>query len=149
METACCNTVASAMQEMGLKSRVCKQFQPTTTVADPDKRRIVLEGLLFRVREVLEELRPDRVLLAGGLAREPFVGRGLAALLDRPVEILDIHEAVLTGAARLAAGLGPHAAARTRRVEPGKAGGYLRSKYERWKRWLSARLAASAGALPR
>jgi len=38
LETACRNTVASAMREMGLKSRVCKQFKPTTTVADPDKQ---------------------------------------------------------------------------------------------------------------
>lgn len=113
-------------------------------LGDPDKRRIVLEGLLFRVREVLEELRPDRVLLAGGLAREPFVGRGLATLLDRPVEILEAHEAVLTGAARLAAGLRPHASPATRRVEPGKSGGYLRSKYERWRRWLASRLSVPA-----
>jgi len=38
METACRNTVARAMQEMGLKSRVCKQFKPTTTLADPEKQ---------------------------------------------------------------------------------------------------------------
>ena len=38
LETACRNTVASAMREMGLKSRVCKQFQPTTTITDPDKQ---------------------------------------------------------------------------------------------------------------
>ncbi len=37
MQTACRNTVASAMREMGLKSRVCKQFRPTTTV--PEARR--------------------------------------------------------------------------------------------------------------
>lgn len=37
LQTACRNTVASAMQEMALKSRVSKQFKPTTTVADPDK----------------------------------------------------------------------------------------------------------------
>lgn len=38
METACRNTVAKAMKEMGLKSRVSKQFKPTTTVADPSKK---------------------------------------------------------------------------------------------------------------
>lgn len=38
LETACRNTVASAMREMGLKSRVCKKFRPTTTVQDPAKR---------------------------------------------------------------------------------------------------------------
>lgn len=37
LETACRNTVASAMQEMGLKSRVSKKFRPTTTVTDSSK----------------------------------------------------------------------------------------------------------------
>ncbi len=34
LESACRNTVAGAMREMGLKSRVCKKFRPTTTVQD-------------------------------------------------------------------------------------------------------------------
>lgn len=38
LETACRNTVASAMREMGLKSKVSKSFKPTTTQADPTKR---------------------------------------------------------------------------------------------------------------
>lgn len=38
LETACRNTVAAAMREMGLKSRVCKAFKPTTTQSDPTKR---------------------------------------------------------------------------------------------------------------
>jgi len=37
LETACRNTVADAMREMGLKSRVSKKFTPTTTVTDPTK----------------------------------------------------------------------------------------------------------------
>jgi putative transposase len=37
LETACRNTVATAMREMGLKSRVLKKFTPTTTVTDPAK----------------------------------------------------------------------------------------------------------------
>lgn len=37
LESACRNTVAKAMKEMGLKSRVSKKFKPTTTVADPSK----------------------------------------------------------------------------------------------------------------
>ena len=37
-ETACRATVARAMREMGLKSRVSKAFVPTTTQADPTKR---------------------------------------------------------------------------------------------------------------
>jgi putative transposase len=38
LETACRNTVASAMRELGLKSKVSKKFKPTTTVVDPTKR---------------------------------------------------------------------------------------------------------------
>ena len=37
LETACRNTVARAMREMGLKSRVSKAFKPTTTESDPTK----------------------------------------------------------------------------------------------------------------
>lgn len=37
LERACRNTVARAMREMGLKSRVSKAFTPTTTQADPTK----------------------------------------------------------------------------------------------------------------
>ena len=37
LESACRNTVAKAMREMGLKSRVSRPFTPTTTQADPTK----------------------------------------------------------------------------------------------------------------
>ncbi len=37
LERACRNTVARAMREMGLKSRVSKAFRPTTTKSDPTK----------------------------------------------------------------------------------------------------------------
>ena len=38
VESACRNTVAKAMREMGLKSRVVSKFKPTTTVTDPSKQ---------------------------------------------------------------------------------------------------------------
>jgi putative transposase len=38
LESACRNTVAAAMRELGLKSRVSKSFTPTTTITDPAKR---------------------------------------------------------------------------------------------------------------
>jgi putative transposase len=38
LESACRNTVARAMREMGLSSRVKKAFTPTTTKSDPTKR---------------------------------------------------------------------------------------------------------------
>jgi len=38
LESACRNTVAAAMKELGLRSRVSKAFVPTTTQVDPNKR---------------------------------------------------------------------------------------------------------------
>jgi putative transposase len=38
LESVCRNTVASAMREMGLKSRVVRKFRPTTTQVDPSRR---------------------------------------------------------------------------------------------------------------
>ena len=72
------------------------------------------------------------------LLREPALAAGLAATLGREVEVLEQRESTLLGVARLAAGLEPFAAPRTRCVDPGSAGGYLRDKYGRWLRWLEA-----------
>jgi putative transposase len=38
LESACRNTVATAMRELGLKSRVSRGFTPTTTKSDPTKQ---------------------------------------------------------------------------------------------------------------
>lgn len=38
LESACRNTVAQAMRQLGLKSRVTRAFTPTTTQADPTKQ---------------------------------------------------------------------------------------------------------------
>ena len=38
LETACRNTVAAAMKDLGIKSRVSRKFKPTTTVSDPSKK---------------------------------------------------------------------------------------------------------------
>ena len=38
LETACRNTVAKAMRDLGIKSRVSRKFTPTTTVSDPNKK---------------------------------------------------------------------------------------------------------------
>jgi glycerol kinase len=105
------------------------------------KRRIVLEGLLFRVLEILLDLGqgtlPDRVLISGGLVQDPAVGSGLASLLRRPVERLDISETTLLGAARLAAGLNPLADPKTHCIDASDAGAYLCDKFPRWQHWLT------------
>ena len=38
LESACRNTVAKAMREMGIRSCVSRKFQPVTTKSDPSKR---------------------------------------------------------------------------------------------------------------
>ena len=38
LESACRNTVAKAMRELGLQSRISRAFTPTTTQADPTKQ---------------------------------------------------------------------------------------------------------------
>src|SRR5690606_27638011 len=38
LESACRNTVARAMRDLGLKSRVTRKFKPTTTQTDPSKQ---------------------------------------------------------------------------------------------------------------
>jgi glycerol kinase len=105
------------------------------------RRRVVAEGVLFRVREILEDLfadaAPERVYLGGGLARDPFFPRGLAACLGRPIEILEASDGTLLGAALLAAGVAPGTATvLSSTIEPEPAGRYLLTKFPRWREWL-------------
>lgn len=120
-------------------------FSSAANTLDPGgRRRVAVEGLLFRLREILDDLYPEdppgRVLVAGGVARDPQVARGLASLLGRPVEVLDERQASLLGAARLAAGLSPYAAPSTTPVADGSVGGYLADKYAGWRRWVDSLL---------
>ena len=112
----------------------------------PGQRRTVAEGIVFRVRETIDDLAPVAagltVRLSGGLSRDPYFGAALAACLDRPVEVLEQGEQTLRGAAWLAAGrsfaladAGP-----LRRVAPAAEHGWLREKYPRWRAWLGRML---------
>jgi len=121
----------------------------TQELDGPRRRLIMLEGLLFRVREILDDFgaadAAGRILLSGGLVRDPALARGLAALLDRPVEVLADAEAGLIGAARLAAGLPPYERrVNTRVIVPAAAGAYLADKYPRWREWLGDALQPSS-----
>jgi glycerol kinase len=106
------------------------------------KRRIVAEGLVFRVREIVDGLTlqsPPRIVrLSGGLSRDPFFAPALAACLNRPVEMSDDGEQTLRGAGWLAAGrpATPIVPTRLRRIDPATEHDWLRDKYPRWKRWL-------------
>lgn len=101
------------------------------------RRRAYLEGLLFRVAEIVDDLDPtarSSVLLSGGVARDPFVAPALAQVLARPLELLDEPESTLLGAARLAAGLPAFADPRRQLVAPTSAP-WLLAKRARWRRW--------------
>jgi glycerol kinase len=111
---------------------------------DADKRRVVLEGLLFRVYEILRDLGdgelPERIVVSGGLTRDPAVASGLAGLLGRPVEVLLEPEATLLGTVRIAAGLDAFAEPRLQRVAPASDALYLQEKFGRWRGWLESLL---------
>jgi len=106
--------------------------------------RLLLEGLLFRIRQILGDLfpdqPPDQVILSGGLARLPVLNAGLATLLGRPVLGLTQAEQTLHGTARLAAGLDLHGHAMGRTSYPAPEGAYLDAKYQAWRSWLSTLL---------
>ena len=105
------------------------------------QRLICIEGLLFRVYEILLGLNdaelPERILVSGGLAREPAVADGLAALFNQPVMLLNEAEATLLGAARLAGGLSPYSAPGFKTVSADASGQYLSRKFERWRAWCA------------
>jgi len=112
-------------------------------LAPEDRRRVFLEGIVFRLREILEDLAvpavAPRVTLAGGMAREPFLGAALGACTGIPVRHLDEPEATLLGAARLGAGMPPHGGiAPPPCAAPG--GDYLAAKYAAWRAWMGVEL---------
>jgi glycerol kinase len=134
--------------EIGLTLSMAAQ-----TLSELDQRRVVLEGLLFRVFEILTDLGdgelPQRVLISGGLANDPSIAAGLAALTGVPIAKLEEPEVTLLGAARLAAGLAPYSEPAVRVVHPTDAGAYLRDKYSRWRDWMGAVLSGDSEASKR
>lgn len=127
------------------------QLSPSAReLAPAGRRRSALEGLVFRVREICDDLGPESatqpVLLSGGLTHEPFLAPALAACLGREVHVLLEEQTTLLGAARLAAGLsagsGGAPAPRVRVVTPPADAAWLRAKYGRWRSWLGELLDA-------
>lgn len=110
-----------------------------TTLTNAQTRSLVLEGILFRIREIIEGLTktPVQVFLTGGLSRDPFIAKGLASCLQQPIKKIDQAESTLLGAARLAAGLPPWKEMDTEVILPCAEGRYLEGKYQEWRRWMS------------
>jgi len=105
-----------------------------------DQRRIVIEGVLFRVFEILEDLFPEyppsRVVVSGGLSHDPAVPGGFASLLARSIEIAPESETTLLGVTRLAAGQPAYIPDQTTLFAPGGSGRYLVKKYPLWRSWF-------------
>ena len=108
----------------------------------PEQRRVVLEGIIFRVTQIVLDFfdanSSSAIYLAGGLSLDPFIRQGLATCLNRSIHTLEQQELTLLGTARLAAdaALPAFSIPRSAPKLPSLAGRYLRSKYERWKGWL-------------
>lgn len=123
-------------------------FSPVAeNLVQKEKRRIVLEGILFRVREILEDLLGQEfsfpIVLSGGLSQDPFVAQALSSCLQTQVFVVSEHQGSLLGAARLAASLEPKADLDFKMVAPSNEGAYLHEKYHRFKAWRKEALALS------
>lgn len=103
-------------------------------------RRTVLEGIIFRVCQIVEDFHQERpmeaLLVSGGLAAEPFIVQGLAACSGLKTGVSCEKEMTLWGAASLAA---PEPATpppvQPVGLAPGQ-GRYLRAKFLRWRSWV-------------
>ena len=106
-----------------------------------DKFRVVLEGVIFRVAAMIEDLDAASetlpVVLSGGVGRIEGLAAGLAGAIGRGVARSKTVDATLYGAARLAA-LDPASVPLVERedAQAGDACAYLREKFERWKVWV-------------
>ena len=106
------------------------------------RKQSILEGIIFRVRQILEGIvgkrEHSRIFLSGGLAADPFLGAALAACLEYPVYRLREKEASLLGAASLAAGERDYELPLSVIPVPPEAGRYLPGKYLAWRIWADS-----------
>ncbi len=106
------------------------------------KYQAFLEGIIFRIRAILEDWKVDHtyeILLSGGLIQDAFIGQGLAACLDRSIQVLEQKEATLSGVLSL---LDAHIKTdlKSLAIVPSLEGEYLKDKYFLWKNWIKTRL---------
>jgi len=106
---------------------------------------LLLEGIIFRVARILEDLHREfgieRVYLSGGLSGLPCLQQGIARCAPFAVTYrLSQADASLAGAARLAAGV-PLADGRcAEKIDASRLVPGLPEKYARWKVWLDGLL---------
>lgn len=105
-----------------------------------ERRRVFLEGVLFRLSEILADLdaghRGDTLYLSGGMTHEPMLVAGLASMVDAEVRLLEDRESTLLGIALLAAGLRALRPPASRPVAADPELADLRERYPEWRRWM-------------
>lgn len=106
---------------------------------------LLLEGIIFRVARILEELHHEfgieRVYLSGGLSGLPCLQQGIARCTPFAVTCrLPQADTSLAGAGRLAAGMPVTGIRHAEKVDVSQAGAGLAEKYARWKIWLDGLL---------
>ena len=113
---------------------------PARDLSAADRRRVLLEGILFRLCGILTDLDAGNagstIYLSGGLTREPMLAGGLATLVDAEVQLLEERESTLLGIAQLAAGLPAGRTPASSRVAADPGLEHLRALYPQWRRWM-------------
>ena len=109
-----------------------------------DLRRIVMEGIIFRITGIIQDLvgenGPSQIILSGGLSEEVFLRKGIAVCTGRPVQWVKDREMTLLGTARLASGLTPMKIALEPVMPAPGEGAYLKKKYRHWAAWVIDRI---------
>jgi glycerol kinase len=108
---------------------------------------LLLEGIVFRVARILEDLHREfgieRVYLSGGLSAMPCLQQGIARCVPFAATcLLPQSDASLVGAARLAAGALISDTRHVEKVGDDRIAPGLAEKYARWKVWLDGLLRA-------
>lgn len=121
--------------------------QPEANLSAAEHRRVIIEGIVFRVAGITRALcgprLSDPVVLSGGLASDRFLVQALCNCLQHPVEVSKETESTLLGAARLASGtVGEVGRAHGTVVLP-ESRSYLPQKFLQWEEWMKTLLAGA------
>jgi glycerol kinase len=118
----------------------------TAALSEQQVAALLLEATIFRVTRILEDFHQhsplSRVYLSGGLSSLPCLQQGIAQCIPLPVYFLLQKETSLQGAALLACEFKTTHQREIQKIEIKPANTTLVKKYQRWKIWLDALLAA-------
>ena len=117
--------------------------RPETNLNAANHRRVIIEGIVFRVAGITRALCGPRLkhplVLSGGLASDRFLVQALCDCLQHPVEVSKEQELTLLGAARLASGTMGETGRGTRVLPASHS--YLPQKFLQWQKWMKTVLA--------